>query len=46
MRKIEHILFLAFVIAALLLANSGCASPLMAKAEGMANAEGLQGEER
>ena len=44
MRKIEHILFLAFVIIALLLANSGCASPLIAKAEGLADVGDLQRE--
>jgi len=44
MKKIEHILFLAFVIAALLLANSGCASPLIAKAEGLADVGDLQRE--
>jgi len=35
MKKIEHILFLAFVTIALLLANSGSASPLIARAEGL-----------
>jgi len=44
MKKIEHILFLAFVIIALLLANSGCASPLIAKAEGLADVGDLQRE--
>jgi len=44
MKKIEHILFLAFVIIALLLANSGCASPLVAKAEGLADVGDLQRE--
>ena len=44
MKRIEHILFLAFVIIALLLANSGCASPLIAKAEGLANAGDLLGD--
>jgi len=44
MRKIEHILFLAFVIIALLLASSGCASPLIAKAEGLADGGDLQRE--
>jgi hypothetical protein len=44
MRKIEHILFLAFVIIASLLANSGCASPIIAKAEGLADVRDLQRE--
>ncbi len=44
MKKIEHILFLAFVIIALLLATSGCASPLIAKAEGLTDVGDLQRE--
>jgi len=42
MKKIEHILFLAFVTIALLLANSGCASPLIARAEGLGDEGNLQ----
>jgi len=44
MRRIEHILFLAFVTTALLLANSGCASPLIARAEGLTDVGNLQRE--
>ncbi|MFQ5811877.1 MAG: hypothetical protein ACE5I2_01585 [Anaerolineae bacterium] len=44
MKKIEHALFLALVIGALLLASSGCASLLVAKAEGLADAGTLRRE--
>ena len=44
MRKIEHILFLALVVGALLLASSGCASLPLAKAEGLADVGNLQRE--
>ena len=44
MRKIEHILFLAIVMIALLLANSGCASLPIVKAEGLADVGELQRE--
>ena len=44
MRKIEHILFLAIVMIALLLANSGCASLPIVKAEGLADVGDLQRE--
>ena len=44
MKNVEHILFLAFVIIALLLASSGCASPLIAKAEGLADVGDLPRE--
>jgi hypothetical protein len=44
MRKIEHILFLALVVGALLLANSGCASLPIAKAEELADVGSLQRE--
>ena len=44
MRNIEHILFLAFVIIALLLASSGCASLPVVKTEGLANVGDLQTE--
>jgi len=37
MRKIEYTLFLALVIPALLLANSGCTPSLIAKAQGVAD---------
>ena len=44
MRKIEHTLFLALVVGALLLMNSGCASLPIAKAEGLADVGNLQRE--
>ncbi len=44
MRKIEHILFLAFVVGALLLTNSGCTPLPVAKAEGLADEGELQRE--
>jgi len=44
MKKIEHVLFLAFVIGALLLTNSGCASLPVAKAEGLTDVEDLRRE--
>ena len=42
MRKIEHILFLALVMGALLLANNGCASLPVAKADELTDAGELQ----
>ncbi len=44
MRKIEHILFLALVVGALLLASSGCVSLPIAKAEGLTDVGNLQRE--
>jgi len=44
MRRIEHVLFLALVVGALLLANSGCASPPVAKAEELADVGTLRRE--
>jgi outer membrane murein-binding lipoprotein Lpp len=44
MRKIEHILFLALVMGALLLANSGCASLPVAKADELTDVGELQRE--
>ena len=44
MRKIEHILFLALVVGALLLTNSGCASLPTANAEGLADVGNLRRE--
>jgi len=44
MKKIEHILFLALVMGALLLANSGCASLPMAKADELTDVGELQRE--
>ena len=44
MRKIEHILFLALVMGALLLTSSGCASLPVAQAEGLADVGNLQRE--
>jgi hypothetical protein len=42
MKEIKHVLFWAFVIMALLLTSSGCASPLIAKAEGLADGGDLK----
>jgi hypothetical protein len=44
MRKIEHILFLALVVGALLLTNSGCASLPIAKAEELTDVGSLKRE--
>ena len=44
MRKIEHILFLALVVGALLLTNSGCASLPTANAEELTDVGNLQRE--
>jgi hypothetical protein len=44
MRKSKPVLFLAFVIMALLLANTGCAPQLIAKAEGLADVGDMQRE--
>jgi len=44
MRKIEHVLFLALVVGALLLTNSGCASLPTANAEELTDVENLQKE--
>jgi len=44
MRKIEHILFLALVVGALLLASSGCASLPVAKADELTDVGNLQRE--
>ena len=44
MRKIEHILFLALVVGALLLANSGCTSLPIARADELTDVGELQRE--
>jgi len=44
MRKIEHVLFLALVVGALLLTNGGCASLPTANAEELTDVENLQRE--